>query len=188
MAPKPPTPAQIEALKKSKGVKPTATIKSVSDSKVAQMKKDTVKAKTKDMIDPKRGLNQAKNIIIGAVLLGGAVGAAAKSASARAAAEATAKALAKSKPTTSKTMNVPKGTKVITSNKSGMAKATPNVGKVTVQKSPSRVAAGIKSNATRQGAAAANLSRTTSNATAKGGVAGATIVQGIRCMDKKKKK
>jgi hypothetical protein len=153
--------------------------KSISDKDKKELQRIT---------DPKRGLNQAQNIISGAVLLGGAAAAAAKSASARAAAEATAKALAKSKPTTSKTMNVPKGTKVITSNKSGMAKATSDIGKVTVQKSPSRVAAGIKSNAARQGTAAANISRTTSNATAKGGVAGATIVQGIRGMGKKKKK
>jgi hypothetical protein len=72
---------------------------------------------------------------------------------------ASQQALAKSAPSTSKTMQVPKGSKVITSDKSGSARATSGVDRVTIQKSQARVSAGIQSNAASEGRIASANSR-----------------------------
>lgn len=149
----------------------------------------------KEMINSRneaaRGYNMAGKIVLAtafvgklASLSGKATGAAAD----RAGAQATSEALKNSTPTTSKTLNVPKGTNVISSNESGMARTSSDVAKVTIQKNPVRVQAGIKANATIVGEAASKASLAASAAKAQGAVAGATIVQGIHGVGKKKKK
>ena len=172
-----PTPAQIAALKKSKGVKPTAAI-TKPGQKATGLAKSTVKdrfastAKT-----PVRGnisglsmrgsgtplgtsmainplsKKQIVNAALSATVLGRGAGFAAKTGTsvARAAeSKVGSKAASKAASSTSKTMNVPKGTKAIISGKNGMANALADVAKVTVQKSPSRIAAGKKTYETVQ--------------------------------------
>jgi len=182
-----PTPAQIAALKKSKGVKSTATVGNVTPGVKKSMANQAAikKALTPD------GKDKVKNFLRGAVVTGGlakAAGIAIQASAGRAGAAATRQALAKAAPTTSKTMNVLKGSKVITSNKSGVANATSKVGKVTLQKSPAKVQAGIANNAARVGARESNKVLTANEIYAKGGVAGATIVSGGYSLKKPKKK
>ena len=162
---------------------------SAGNPKVIKKAKDT--AEIKKIIDPKRGLNQAHNVGRGLILLGGAVRAssiATRAAANRAGASASERALANSVAKTSKTMNVPKGTKTIISNKSGMAKAIPDVGKVTIQKNPARVAAGIRTNAAKVGQAATKSELARLHSTQV--VSGATIATKavISAVGKKKKK
>lgn len=109
----------------------------------------------------------------------------------RAGTAATEEALAKSSPSTSKTMNIPKGTNVITSNNSGVANATSNVDRVTIQKSPVRISAGVQSNAAAEGAKAAAKSMAQSVTNAKNAQNMAKIVTGVAGLSgagKKKKK
>lgn len=75
--PKAPTAAQLKALKESKGIKSKETVKPVSDSKVSQMKKDTVQAKVNDILNSNTKLNKAENLIKGAILARGGYSAAA---------------------------------------------------------------------------------------------------------------
>lgn len=182
-----PTPAQIAALKKSKGVKPTAKVGNVSPAVKKSMAKGAAikKAMTPD------GKDSVQNFLRGAVVTGGlakAAGMAVQASAGRAGAAATRQALAKAAPSTSKTMNVLKGSKVITSSKSGVANATSKVGKVTLQKSPAKVQAGIANNAARAGVRESNKVLTANEIYAKGGVAGATIVTGLYSLKKNKKK
>ena len=162
---------------------------SAGNPKVIKKAKDT--AELKRIIDPKRGLNQAHNIASSLVLLGAAgraSGVATRAAANRAGASASERAIANSVAKTSRTLNVPKGTNVITSGKTGIAKVATNVSKVVVQKNPARVAAGIKTNAARVGqvASKAELARLRSTQA----VAGVTVATKavISAADKKKKK
>ena len=182
-----PTPAQIAALKNSKGVKSTAKVGNVSPAVKKSMAKQAAikKAMTPD------GKDKVQNFLRGAVVTGGlakAAGMAIEASAGRAGAAATRQALAKAVPSTSKTMNVLKGSKVITSSPSGVANATSKVGKVTLQKSLAKVQAGIANNAARAGAKASNEILTANQIYAKGGVAGATIVTGGYSLKKPKKK
>ncbi len=181
-----PTPAQIAALKKSKGVKSTATVGNVTPGVKKSMANQAAikKALTPD------GKDKVQNFLRGAVVTGGlarAAGAAIQGAAGRAGAAATRQALAKAAPSTSKTMNVLKGSKVITSNKSGVANATSKVGKVTLQKSPAKVQAGIQSNAARRGAKETSKVIKTGADKAEGFVAGVATTVGIVNPFKKKK-
>ncbi len=137
-----------------------------------------------------RGYNMAGKVVLATALVGKLASLSNKSTLAagdRAGAIAESKALKNSVAKTSKTMNVPKNTKVITSDKSGTAKATSNVGKVTIQKNPARVSAGIKTNAIRVGEAATKAEITAIRN--KQVVAGATIAVGVvNPIGKKKKK
>jgi hypothetical protein len=144
-----PTPAQIAALKKSKGVKSTAKVGNVSPAVKKSMAKQAAikKAMTPD------GKDKVQNYIRAAVV-GGAIikGLSAASAAGRTGASTVSKGVS----STSKTMNVPKGSKVITSGKTGTANATSGVDKVTIQKSPARIEAGKKTYQTVQKAKNAN--------------------------------
>ena len=166
----------------------SSNTRSGGNNKDIQKAKD--KAEIKRIINPNSNLKKAQTVARGLVLLGGAARAssiATRAAANRAGASASERALAKSAATTSRKINVPKGTKVITSDKTGIAKATSNVAKVVVQKSPARVAAGIRTNAVRVGEAAtkAELAAIRNRQV----VAGATIAVGaINPAGKKKKK
>jgi len=132
-----PTPAQIAALKKSKGVKSTATVGNVTPGVKKSMANQAAikKALTPD------GKDKVQNFLRGAVIGGGIIkGLSAASAAGRAGVSTVGRGIS----STSKTMNIPKGTKVITSSKSGTANATSGVNKVTIQKSPARIEAGKK--------------------------------------------
>jgi hypothetical protein len=137
-----PTPAQIAALKNSKGVKSTAKVGNVTPAVKQSMAKQAAikKAMTPD------GKDKVQNYIRGAVV-GGAI---IKGLSTAAAGRAGVSTAGRGISSTSKTMNVPKGTKVITSGKSGTANASSNINKVTVQKSPARIEAGKKTYETVQ--------------------------------------
>ena len=182
-----PTPAQIAALKNSKGVKSTAKVGNVSPA----VKKSMVKqAAIKKAMTPD-GKDSVQNFLRGAVVTGGlakAAGMAIQASAGRAGAAATRQALAKAAPSTSKTMNVLKGSKVITSSKSGVANATSKVGKVTLQKSEARSLAGRASNAARRGTKASNEVIKTNADKAEGFVSGATVVTGGYSLKKNKKK
>ena len=164
-----PTPAQIAALKKSKGVKSTATVGNVTSGAKKSMANQAAikKAFTPD------GKDKVQNYIRGAVV-GGAI---IKGLSTAAAGRAGVSTVSKGISSTSKTMNVPKGTKVITSGKSGTANASSNINKVTIQKSPARIEAGKKTYETVQKAK-----------NAKNAVNMATIVYGSYSLGKNKKK
>jgi hypothetical protein len=182
-----PTPAQIKALKDSKGVKPTAKVGNVTPGAKKSMANQAAmkKAFTPD------GKDKVQNFLRGAVLTGGlarAAGTAIQASAGRAGAAATRQALAKAAPSTSKTMNVLKGSKVITSSPSGVANATSKVGKVTLQKSSARSLAGRASNAARQGTKTANKIIKTGADKAEGFVDGATVVTGYYSLKKNKKK
>ena len=181
-----PTPAQIAALKKSKGVKSTATVGNVTPGVKKSMANQAAikKALTPD------GKDKVKNFLQGAVLTGGlarAAGTAIQASARQAGAAATRQALAKAAPSTSKTMNVLKGSKVITSGKTGVANATSNVAKVTLQKSGAKSAAGRASYAARQGTKEANKVIKTGADRAKGFVDATTIAVGLNKPFKKKK-
>ena len=182
-----PTPAQIAALKNSKGVKSTAKVGNVSPAVKKSMAKGAAikKAMTPD------GKDSVQNFLRGAVVTGGlarAAGTAIQGAASRAGAAATRQALAKAAPSTSKTMNVLKGSKVITSSKSGVANATSKVGKVTLQKSEARSLAGRASNAARRGNKASNEVIKTGVDKAEGAVTGVTAYKGITDIQKRSKK
>jgi hypothetical protein len=182
-----PTPAQIAALKKSKGVKSTAKVGNVTPGAKKSMANQAAmkKAFTPD------GKDKVQNFLRGAVLTGGlarAAGTAIQGAAGRAGEAAARQALAKAAPSTSKTMNVLKGSKVITSGKTGVANATSNVAKVTLQKSGAKSAAGRASYAARQGTKEANKVIKTGTDRAKGFVDGATVVTGGYSLKKPKKK
>jgi hypothetical protein len=181
-----PTPAQIAALKKSKGVKSTATVGNVTPGAKKSMANQAAFSKA-FAVDNK---DRVEQFVVGAVLgtaLAKAAGMAIQTAAGRAGAAATNQALAKAAPATSKTMNVLKGSKVITSSPSGAANATSNVGKVTLQKSAAKVQAGIQSNAARQGTKAANKVIKIGADKAEGFVAGSATTVGIVNPFKKKK-
>jgi hypothetical protein len=190
MAPKPKsandgkgTKTQVAAFKNAKAVKSTAKVGNVTP---AVKKSMASQAAYKKAMTP-NNLDKAQNIGRGLILGTGLARIAVQSAAARAGASATSRALAKAVPTTSKTMNVPKGSKVITSGKSGTANATSNVKKVTLQKSPAKVQAGIQSNAARQGTKASNQVIRDSKILAKGAVIGGTVATGLNNPFKKKK-
>ena len=164
-----PTPAQIAALKNSKGVKSTAKVGNVTPAVKQSMQRQAAfkKAMTPD------GKDKVQNYIRGAVV-GGAI---IKGLSTAAAGRAGVSTVSKGISSTSKTMNVPKGSKVITSSKSGTANATSGINKVTIQKSPARIEAGKKTYETVQKAK-----------NAKTAVNMATIVYGSYSVGKNKKK
>ena len=136
----------------------------------ADKKKAKDKAEIQKIIKPNTGLKNAQNIARGIIVGVGIARAVTTAAGAGSSA-------VKSVPKTSKTMNVPKGTKVITSGSGGSANATSGVKKVTIQKSPARIEAGKKTYETVKKAKAAT------NA-----VNLATVYQGGRGVGTKKKK
>ena len=206
-----PTPAQIAALKKSKGVKPTAAI-TKPGQKATGLAKSTVKdrfastAKT-----PVRGnisglsmrgsgtplgtsmainplsKNQILNAAVSATIVGRGAGFAGKLGVSSATGGGT-KAASKAASSTSKTMSVPKGTKALVSNKQGMAKALSDVGKVTVQKSEKAVAAGKQAYKTVQARNLKTLSKAVNVAKSKGFVVGVATDRVISNVGKPKKK
>ncbi len=145
--------------------------------KVIQKAKD--KAELKKIINPNSDLKKAQNLARTIVVGAGIVKAVTAARAGAAGAAAERQALARSAPKTSKTMNVPKNTKVITSTKSGSANATSNINKVTIQKSPDRSAAAVKNYAVGQGRAASALSQTISRAEIKAGVVASRATVGI---------
>lgn len=137
-----------------------------------------------------RGYNQMGKVVLataGVSFLAKLSGKVAAGTAATTGAAEEARILAKANPSTSKTMNILEGSKVITSNNSGVANATSGIDKVTLQKSLARVQAGIKSGAAGQGAKAGNQVLTTNQILAKGAVAGATATQAIRGVGSKPK-
>jgi hypothetical protein len=211
MAPKPPTPAQIAALKKSKGVKPTEAFTKpgqkatgLAKSSTPNRFSSTAKTPVRDNISGfsmrgsgtptgvSMGINPlSKNQIINATIAATALGRGAGFAGKLGASSVTSggtKAGSKATSSTSKTMSVPKGTKALVSNKSGMAKALSDVSKVTVQKSEAKVAAGKQTWEALQKRNLQTLSKAIKVAKGKGYVAGAATVQGIHTVGKPKKK
>jgi len=132
------------------------------DSKKAAKQAAFHKAFAVDNMDKVHNFGRA--IILGTGLIR-AVGLGIEAAAGRAGASAAEDALAKSNPSTSRTMQVPKGTNVITSNNSGVANATSGVDRVIIQKSAERSAAGVQSYASSQGriASAASLEKSAAN-------------------------
>lgn len=155
----------------------SSNTRSGGNNKDIQKAKD--KAEIKRMINPNTDLKKAQNLGRGLILGAGVLKAVTAARAGAAGAAAERQALARSAPKTSKTMNVPKGTKVITSTKGGSANATSGVKKVTVQKSPTRSAAAVKNYAAGQGRAASALSQTVSRAEIKAGVIASRATVGI---------
>ena len=206
-----PTPAQIAALKKSKGVKPTEAFtkpgqkatglaKSSTPNRFASTAKTPVRGNisgfsmrgsgtplgTSMAINP-LSKNQIINATLAATALGRGAGFAGKIGSSSSIGGGT-KTGSKATSSTSKTMSVPKGSKVITSGKNGTANATSGISKVTLQKSPAKVEAGKKSFQALQKRNLETLSNVIKVAKGKSFVAGAATIQGIHTVGKPKKK
>lgn len=164
----------------------SSNTRSGGNEKIIQKAKD--KAEIKRMINPNSDFKKAQTVGRGIIFGAGVLKAVTAARAAGAGVAAERQALARSAPKTSKTMNVPKGSKVITSGSGGSANATSGVKKVTVQKSAARSAAAVKNYAAAQGRAASALSETISRAEIRGAVVAARGTAGILVPKKPVKK